>query len=176
MKYHTILLIKALILLAAASPLTADDGGRMLQAGEPFAPFTLEAHDGTTIRSDDLHGSAYLIYFYPKADTPGCTTEACALRDSWAGIQTLGLKVFGVSFDSPEDNRAFADKYELPFLLLSDSDKHLARAVGAKQLMPFPKRISYLVGEDGNVLKAYPKVNPKGHAREVIDDFEALTD
>jgi peroxiredoxin Q/BCP len=84
--------------------------------------------------------------------------------------------VYGVSYDSPETNRAFAEKHRLPFLLLSDTDRALAKAVGAAiPLLPFPKRISYLVGADGRVLKAYPKVSPATHAEEVLEDYRSLT-
>jgi peroxiredoxin Q/BCP len=83
--------------------------------------------------------------------------------------------VYGVSYDSPDTNRAFAAKHRLPFLLLSDSDRQLARQVGAAiPLLPFPKRISYLVGADGKVLKAYPKVKPETHAEEVLADVKAM--
>jgi peroxiredoxin Q/BCP len=85
------------------------------------------------------------------------------------------LAVYGVSYDTPEDNAAFADKYRLPFLLLSDSSKELARQVGAaRALLPMPKRISYLVGGDGTILKAYPSVSPADHATEVLADFRQL--
>jgi peroxiredoxin Q/BCP len=84
--------------------------------------------------------------------------------------------VLGVSYDSPEKNRAFADKNSLPFLLLSDSDHELAKAVGAaRALLPYAKRVSYLVGPDGRVLVAYPDVDPDTHAAEVIADYRALT-
>jgi len=83
--------------------------------------------------------------------------------------------VLGVSFDSPEKNRKFAEKNGLPFQLLSDRDHELAKSVGASRtLMPFAKRISYLVGPDGRVLKAYPKVDPKTHASEVLEDYRSL--
>ena len=84
--------------------------------------------------------------------------------------------MLGVSFDSPDRNRRFAEKNALPFRLLSDRDRKLAEAVGAaRALLPIPKRISYLVGADGLVLKGYPKVDPKTHAGEVLEDFRALT-
>ena len=148
--------------------------GDMLKVGDRFPAFSLAAHDGTTVASADLAGGPFLVYFYPKADTPGCTKEACAFRDSWAEVQVLGLKVFGVSYDTPEDNRAFADKYGLQFTLLSDRDRALAEKVGAAGLMPYPSRISYLVGADGTILKTYPKVTPATHAAEVIADLRAL--
>jgi peroxiredoxin Q/BCP len=85
------------------------------------------------------------------------------------------LDVFGVSYDSPQKNRSFAEKNSLPFLLLSDRDRSLAKAVGAaRALLPVPKRISYLVGTDGMILKAYPSVSPSKHADEVLRDYESL--
>ena len=149
----------------------------MLSTGDQFPSFELSAHDNSTVSSEALSGTPYLIYFYPKADTPGCTKEACAFRDSWPEVQAAGLKVFGVSYDTPKTNAAFAEKFNLQFLLLSDSDKELASAVGAQRaLLPVPKRISYLVGADGTVLKAYPDVKPADHAGEVLADFERLSD
>lgn len=150
-------------------------GGEMLHVDDPMPEFALPAHDGTTVSSEELAGAPYLVYFYPKADTPGCTTEACAFRDSWDDVEATGLAVLGVSFDSPEVNKAFAEKYNLPFRLLSDTDRELAKAVGAtRALLPVPKRISYLVGADGRVLAAYPDVRPARHAGEVLADWERL--
>jgi peroxiredoxin Q/BCP len=102
--------------------------------------------------------------------------EANRLRDSWNELQELGIEVLGVSYDSPEKNRKFAEKNNLPFRLLSDRDHELAKAVGAaRSLVPLAKRISYLVGPDGKVLEAYPKVDPSTHAEEVLEDYRALT-
>jgi peroxiredoxin Q/BCP len=153
-----------------SSALAAD----MLRPGDLFPEFSLKAQDGSTVSSDQLKGSPYLLYFYPKADTPGCTKEACAFRDSWGEVQQLGLKVFGVSYDTPEANRAFAEKYHLQFPLLSDRDRSLAEKVGAASMLPVPSRISYLVGPDGRVVKAYPRVLPAAHAGEVIADFKTF--
>lgn len=140
--------------------------------GDSFPAFDLSAHDGTRVRSSGLGGSPYLAYFYPKADTPGCTKEACALRDAWHDVRAKSLRVFGISYDRPEENRVFAEKFRLPFLLLSDSDHALAKKVGANRfLLPYPKRISYLVGGDGRVLRAYSKVRPSEHAMEVLGDL-----
>ena len=166
------LFLAAAALAALAVPVL---GGNMLEPGMPFPKFTLTAQDGSTVSSEALHGSYYLIYFYPKADTPGCTKEACAFRDSWPAVEAAGLKVYGVSYDTPKANLAFADKYHLPFLLLSDSDHALAKQVGAaRAVVPVPKRISYLVGPDGKVVKAYPDVTPNTHAKEVLADFTKL--
>ena len=101
--------------------------------------------------------------------------EANRLRDSWTELQELGIEVLGVSYDTPEKNRNFAEKNSLPFRLLSDSDHGLAKSVGAaRSLVPFAKRISYLVGPDGVVLEAYPKVDPGTHANEVLEDFRTI--
>jgi peroxiredoxin Q/BCP len=148
----------------------------MLDTGDRFVDFELEAHDGSVVRASDLAGAPFLIYFYPKADTPGCTKEACQLRDAWSELTGVGLAVFGVSYDSPNSNARFAARHGLPFLLLSDSERELARSVGAERaLLPVPKRISYLVGPDQTVLKAYPSVKPGTHADEVLADFRELT-
>ncbi len=164
------------LVLASLALCGVAQGEDMLEEGTKFPTFALGAHDGSTVRTEDLENSPFLIYYYPKADTPGCTKEACELRDSWSDLKAVGLKVFGASYDSPADNKAFAEKFNLPFLLLSDSEKTLADAVGASRLLlPFPKRISYLVGSDGNVLKAYPSVKPSEHAAQVLSDFRKLT-
>lgn len=167
------LALTTLMLATMAAPVL---GGNMLEPGMPFPKFTLTAQDGSTVSSEALRGSYFLLYFYPKADTPGCTKEACAFRDSWPAVEAAGLKVYGVSYDTPKANRAFAEKYHLPFLLLSDSHHELAKQVGAaRAVLPVPKRVSYLVGPDGKVVKAYPDVKPASHAKEVLADFTKLT-
>jgi peroxiredoxin Q/BCP len=166
---------RIVMLLASMAVAATVHGGEMIEPGTELPAFSLAAHDGSTVSSEQLQGTAYLLYFYPKADTPGCTKEACAFRDSWAEVQASGLKVFGVSYDTPKTNAAFAEKYSLQFPLLSDSERELAAAVGAQRaLIPVPKRISYLVGADGKVLKVYPEVSPAEHAAEVLADFKQL--
>ncbi len=166
------------LLLAALLISGVAQGGEMLKPGDTFPDFQLKAHDGSTVSSKELEGKPYLIYFYPKADTPGCTKEACAFRDSWEDVKAAGLTILGVSYDTPEVNRKFAEKYHLQFLLLSDTDRTLAKATGAaRAVLPIPKRISYLVGPDGRVVVAYPDVTPATHASEVLADAatEGLT-
>lgn len=147
----------------------------MLAPGDRFPTFELEAQDGSRIDSGTLAGQTFLLFFYPKADTPGCTKEACRLRDSWTDLRELGVTVLGVSYDTPESNRRFAEKHRLPFPLLSDRSRELASAVGAARLLlPVPKRISYLIGPDGLVVRAYPSVSPSDHADHVLRDLEEL--
>jgi len=170
MKLNTSILILAVMAVAGTAI-----GGDMLEAGVPFPNFSLTAHDGSTVSTETLDGPAFLVYFYPKADTPGCTREACEFRDRWEDVLASGLIVLGVSYDTPKRNASFAEKYSLPFLLLSDEERELAAAVGAKSLLlPMPKRISYLVSADGRVLRAYPNVSPAEHAGEVLADLRDL--
>lgn len=152
----------------------AGDG---LKPGDPFPAWRLLDQKGEAVSSADLAGKTYLLWYYPKAMTPGCTAEGCALRDSYADFAKLGVVVLGVSFDEPKDNAAFAAKHNFPFRLLSDTTKELAVAVGAadspKRL--WARRVSFLVGGDGTVLKAYTDVNPSTHAAQVLADLAALT-
>jgi len=144
----------------------------LLAAGQSMPDFALQDHTGKVVRSSDLAGKTYLLWFYPKARTPGCTTEARGLRDQYAALEAAGVVVLGVSFDSPESNRAFVEAEALPFRLLSDTDRELAVSVGAADSKNawFARRISYLVGPDGKVLRAYDNVDPSVHAGQVLAD------
>ena len=168
------LLVLALAVIVAGAVLAGTEG--TLSPGDPFPAWSLVDHTGAPVTSRDLAGKTYLLWYYPKALTSGCTAEGCALRDSFAEFTRLGVGVFGVSFDDPEKNAEFVKEHGFPFRLLSDRDKSLAVAVGAadsdKRL--FARRISYLVGPDGTVLKAYAQVDPSRHARQVLDDIAVL--
>ena len=155
--------------VAATTPATAD----MLAAGARFPDWTLPDQTGASRSSKDLAGKPYLLWFYPRASTPGCTAEGRGFRDAYAELQKEGLAIVGVSFDTPEANAEFAREEEFPFPLLSDTSKSLAIAVGAAdsswRLMA--RRISYLVGPDGTVWVAYDTVDPSGHAAQVLADL-----
>jgi peroxiredoxin Q/BCP len=146
---------------------------KMLAPGDAFPAWQLTDQKGAKVSSSDLAGKTYLVWFYPKAQTPGCTTEGLSLKDRYADFQTRKVEIFGVSFDRPAENAAFVEEQGFPFRLLSDTDRSLAVAVGAatSREQPVASRISYLVGPDGKVLKAYPKVDPPAHAREVLADL-----
>lgn len=146
----------------------------MLNTNEQAPGFTLKDQDGVERSLADHEGKYVLVYFYPKDDTPGCTKEACAIKDSYGNFEKLGVKVFGISADSPESHKKFADKYGLPFTLLSDPDKKVIEAYGAKGALG-TKRVSYLICPDGNIAKVYPKVDPASHAQEILKDIHALT-
>lgn len=118
-------------------------------------------------------GNYVLVYFYPKDDTAGCTKEACVIRDMYKDFESNGVKVFGVSADSVESHKKFAEKYALPFTLLSDAKNEVAKAYGAHSVA-FNKRISYLISPDGMIAKAYPKVDPAHHGAEILKDIYDL--
>lgn len=148
--------------------------------GEPIS-FNWPDQDGNDVSSDDLAGTPYVLYFYPKDDTPGCTKEACGIRDAWSEFAAAGLKVFGVSKDDAAKHQKFIAKYELPFPLLTASEEELARVgVWVEKNMYGRKymgisRETFLVGADGVVLKHYPKVKPADHATELLADFKAAS-
>jgi peroxiredoxin Q/BCP len=158
--------ITAGLLLAGASH------AAMLAEGASVPEFALQDQNGALVRSSDLANKSYLLWFYPKAMTPGCTVEAKGLRDSFEELHAAGIVVLGVSFDAPEANRKFVEAESLPFQLLSDKDHKLAVSVGAADSpdAKVARRISYLVGPDGKVRKAYDNVDPGKHAAQVLAD------
>lgn len=152
-----------------------------LNVGDKAPQFRLENQEGKKMALTELSGSWVLIYFYPKDDTPGCTKEACAIRDEFPRFSKLDAVVLGVSADSVSSHRKFKDKYKLPFDLLSDTDRAVIKSYGAwgEKSMYGKKyegimRMSFLVDPKGRITKIYPKVKPEGHAEEVLIDLQAL--
>ena len=143
-------------------------------SGDPFPAWSLRDHTGAAVTSQSLAGKPYLLWFYPKAQTPGCTAEGRGLRDRFADFQARGVEIVGVSFDAPAANAEFVKAEGFPFRLLSDTDHTLARAVGAtsSDAQPVATRISYLVGPDGKVQKVYGEVTPATHAGQVLGDLK----
>lgn len=160
----------AIVLLAFAGSAAAAD---LLKVGDRFPAWTLVDQSGATVTSASLSHKTYLLWFYPRAMTPGCTAEGRALRDRYASFQAKGVEVLGVSFDEPKDNAAFVAQENFPFRLLSDRDRVLATAVGAASspTQGAASRISYLVGPDGAVLEVYGSVDPGRHADQVLGDL-----
>lgn len=156
--------------LVGASAAAAD----IPQKGSPFPAWSLTDHSGKTVSSADLAGSSYVLWFYPKAMTPGCTAEGKAFRDRYSSFNERGVKLFGVSFDSPEDNAKFVAEHGFPFALLSDRERTLGKAVGAtRPLIAYARRISFLIGADGRILQAYEEVDPATHADQILRDIDA---
>lgn len=153
-----------------------------ITVGSKAPAFKLADQDGKMHSLADYKDQWVLLYFYPKDDTPGCTVEACSIRDNWTGFRKLKLKVLGVSVDSVKSHKKFAEKYDLPFTLLADEEKKLVNAYGVWQMKKFMGREymgilrqSFLIGPDGKIKKIYEKVTPKDHAEEVMGDLKALS-
>jgi peroxiredoxin Q/BCP len=148
--------------------------------GQQAPDFQAVAHDGSSVQLADLHGRWALLWFYPEADTPGCTVEACGLRDHFAELQALGLVILGVSFDDVAKNAAFAEKHHLPFRLLCDTDQELGLAYDAIEPegedAGWPRRISFLIDPRGEIARVYDPVDPKTHAATVRDDLQGAQD
>ena len=145
--------------------------------GQDAPDFRLQDQDGNWRALSDFRGQWVAVYFYPKADTPGCTTEACEFRDNIFAFEEIGAAVIGISIDAIRDQKAFADKYSLPFPLLADIDGKTAEAYGVLKnlgVMKIASRQSFLIGPDGKIAKHYLKVDPNTHSKEVLADLKAL--
>ena len=151
----------------------------MLLEGTKAPDFTLEDQDGNSISLSDFAGQNVLLWFYPKASTPGWTTEGQELRDEFQNFQDKNTIIIGMSADSVKSQKNFCEKQNFPFSLLSDPDKSTIRkydAIGMKKMYGREYegifRISYLISKDGIIQKAYEKVKPKDHAKEVLKDLD----
>lgn len=147
----------------------------MLDVGASIPAFALKASDGRMVSTESLSGQRYVLFFYPKDDTPGCTREACGFRDQQAGFAAAGVAVFGVSADTDASHQKFASKHQLNFPLLADPELSLLKALGVwVQKSMYGKtymgvaRSTVLVGPDGRIEKVWPKVSPDGHAEEIL--------
>lgn len=147
----------------------------MLDVGASIPDFSLKASDGRTISAESLRGQRYVLYFYPRDDTPGCTKEACEFRDQLPRFETIGVPVFGVSADNDASHQKFATKHRLNFPLLADPELTLLKAIGAwVQKTMYGKtcmgvaRMTLVIDANGRIEKVWPKVKPEGHADEVL--------
>jgi len=138
-----------------------------VKVGDVAPDFTAASSAGTQIHlKDEIGKTPIVLYFYPKDDTPGCTAEACSLRDNFAAFRKLNATVYGVSYDSVESHQAFVEKYKLPFLLLSDSDKSIAKLYGSDGML-FAKRMTFVIDRGGKIAWFNPSVNPATHSAEL---------
>jgi len=144
-------------------------GAEMPKVGDSAPDFSAAASDGTTMHLKDYIGKGNIIlYFYPKDDTKGCTMEACSIRDNFDEFKGLNATVFGVSFDSVESHRNFITKYKLPFVLLADTDKSIAKLYGvANDDSKVASRVTFVIDKAGKIAFVNPKVNPATHAAEL---------
>ncbi|MCC5952973.1 MAG: peroxiredoxin [Acidimicrobiia bacterium] len=146
-----------------------------VREGDTAPDFTLDDQDGTPVRLSDLRGRWVVLYFYPADDTPGCTAESCAFRDSYEDFTDAGAEVVGVSSDSVDSHRAFADKHRLPFTLLADEGGELRRRYGVRKTMGLlPGRVTYVIDPEGTVQTVFSsQFRATRHHREALDAIRA---
>jgi len=147
----------------------------MIEEGKTAPDFELKTDSGATVRLSDLRGKQVVLYFYPKDDTPGCTTQACGIRDAYGEFEDAGAVVLGISPDDERSHQKFKQKYGLPFTLLADEGHHVAEEYGvwaeksyAGRTYMGVDRSTFVIAEDGTVKKVLPKVKPATHADEVL--------
>lgn len=162
----------------ALLPLWATGAVAAVPAAGALAPeFSLPDQDGRTRRLAEWRGQWLVLYFYPKDDTPGCTTEACHFRDDWVQLSALGAQVVGISVDTSASHKAFAEKYHLPFPLLADVQGGVAQRYGAISdwvIMKLARRYTFLIDPQGRIAKVYLSVSASRHSAEILADLKQL--
>ena len=153
----------------------------MLEVGQLAPTFTLPDQDGNEVSLEALRGTPVLVYFYPRDETPGCTTQACDIRDRWGEFEDRGIRVLGISPDTVDSHAAFRANHDLPHTLLADPDHEVMEAYGAwgektlyGKTSVGPIRSSVLLDDEGRVLKVWKRAQAKKHAEQVLAAAESL--
>ncbi|MDE2220183.1 MAG: peroxiredoxin [Gammaproteobacteria bacterium] len=154
----------ALPLLAAAEPAT----------GSMAPNFRLQDQHDAWISLADQRGKWLVVYFYPMDETPGCTTEACEFRDNIFAFRKLGVNVLGISVQDVASKKEFATKHSLPFSVLADADKSVAKAYGVLSVLGYARRETFVIDPQGRIAKHYPDVDPKAHSKQLLADLQTL--
>ncbi|MDQ1693548.1 MAG: thioredoxin-dependent peroxiredoxin [Acidobacteriaceae bacterium] len=146
-----------------------------MQVGDTIEDFTLQNESDETVHLSDYSGKPVVLFFYPRADTPGCTIEACGFRDTFKKLEKAGVVVLGISRDTPKAQKKFKEKYDLPYTLLADVDERVCNQFGVmKEKNMYGKKVkgiertTFLIGPDRKLLHVFEKVKPEGHAEEVL--------
>jgi len=150
---------------------------KTVEIGKKAPDFTLPDEQNTQQTLSDFYKNSWvIIYFYPSDDTPGCTKQACSLRDKYADFTPLKVTIIGISYNSPESHKKFKDKYHLPFTLLSDNEKKVATAYGAKNwwVLPFPKRMTFIIDQEGIIRDIMDNVDVTTHGDDIITKIKQL--
>lgn len=146
----------------------------LLKPGATAPEFEAVSHTGQPVKLSDLRGKVVILYFYPKDNTPGCTTEARNFAQEYQDLEQAGAVVLGVSSDDNESHRRFAEEHGLPFLLLPDTERSIAEAYGVGSFLGMTSRVTYLIDRKGKIAKVYPSVDPNTHAERILEDLESL--
>jgi len=165
--------LAGLILLASAGIALAATPS----VGQPAPAFKLQDQDGKWHSLGDYKGKWVAVYFYPKDDTPGCTTQACSFRDNIFAFNKEGAVIVGISVDDVASHKKFAEKHGLPFALLADADKAVAKQYGVLKnygVVEFARRDTFLIDPEGRIAKHYESVDPDGHSKVVLEDIKAM--
>jgi len=155
------------------APATSEAASGLLPLGAELPDLSATAQDGTVVHLRELKGKPLIVYFYPKDDTPGCTIEAKGIRDEYAELNGRAV-VLGVSEDSLDSHKAFAEKYQLPFRLLDDTNHALSHAFGVPLSSGHAKRVTFVIDGAGKVRQVFADVNPEGHAAELLAALKSL--
>jgi peroxiredoxin Q/BCP len=168
----------AVVVLAASAGLARASDTPAPAVGQPAPAFKLQDQAGKWHSLSDYKGKWVAMYFYPKDDTPGCTTQACGFRDNIFAFKKEGAEILGVSVDAVASHKEFAEKHSLPFTLLADSDKAVTRSYGVLKtymgVMEMARRDTFIIDPQGRIAKHYESVDPEGHSQMVLADIKAL--
>ena len=167
-------ILLSILLLFLSTPILA---GEPPTVGSDAPSFNLQDQNGEWHTLGDYRGQWLAVYFYPRDDTPGCTTEACNFRDNIYAFKAIGAAVVGISVDDVDSHKEFSDKYKLPFTILADEDGKTATAYGVLKdykLLKLASRQSFLINPEGKVVKHYADVDPDEHTDQVLADIKAL--
>ena len=177
-----LLLVQSVLCLSVSAQTNAQDGGGGVKNGDLAPNFKGKDQDGNIVSLDQFRGKKVVLYFYPKDDTPGCTAEACSLRDKYDSLTKAGFTILGVSADSQQSHKDFIAKYNLPFTLIADVDKEIANKYGVwvekerdGQKVMGMARTTFIIDEKGVVVSKIDKVDTKNHAHQVMsyENFKA---
>ena len=163
-RFGALLFALALPLCAAAEP----------AVGTVAPNFKLQDQHDAWISLADQRGKWLVVYFYPMDETPGCTTEACEFRDNIFAFRKLGVNVLGISVQDVASKKEFAAKHSLPFSVLADADKSVAKAYGVLSVLGYARRETFVIDPQGRIAKHYPDVDPKAHSKQLLADLQAL--
>lgn len=176
-RFITVALLTFAAIIAALSFTTVGIAGDQPVVGSPAPEFELPDQTGQLHSLEDYRNQWVVLYFYPKDDTPGCTTEACEFRDNIFAFRDLNAQILGVSLDDVDSHKEFAENNSLPFPLLADTDGTTSTAYGVKTRMfgmTVAKRQTFIIGPDGSIAKHYGKVKPATHSTQVLADLKEL--